>query len=217
MNKLIFLLALSLSVSQAFSAEETGSALPSQEFSAVESNQETALTEESWNMAGSSATTTISQTQYYVGAAFETAGFVLPILATSFGSFRIPLLSGWGIGHAIQGRYSDRGWIFTVATGTLYTGVVASLLFFSAEALNTAAETTDEKTQQLRVLGSIAKMGTFVIVAGAGIIGVSIWNIVDVWDLPSHYKVAKEKPFSVKPLFAFYNEEEMDIGHVFKI
>ena len=199
MNKLFFLVLL-LSVPHAFSEEEQGNVNtppPSQDLDSVES---------SWNMTDSSYITTISTTRYYVGAGIETAGLIVPFVMNMFGQ-PFPLLSGWGIGHAIQGRYNDRGWIFTVSSGALYTGLIASVFFIGAEAISATAD-----RDLASALAAITRLNAFAIIASVGILGVSIWGIVDVWDIPSHYKIVKEKPFSVQPLFAFYNEEEIDIG-----
>jgi hypothetical protein len=84
-------------------------------------------------------------------------------------------LIGYGIGHAIQGRYKEMGWIFTVGEG-------AGLIVLSgglAWMVNSVPENTKWKNSKLSdsSKGSIAlaAIGTAVLV------GFRIWEIVDVW------------------------------------
>ena len=99
---------------------------------------------------------------------------------------------GFGIGHAIQGRYLKKGWIFTAGSILIPVGYVGAVFF----ALG--AGYSGEKA----VYGA-AYTSLGVMILG---LGLKIWEIIDVWMLPSHYKVVKEKPFQIKPL-AFYDSD----------
>ena len=130
---------------------------------------------------------------------------------------------GWGIGHAIQGRYKDRGWIFT-AGGALITigviGVSSDCLLYCIASHNKGALTTIEV---IGVSSSLIKKSTLenadsaevpafsgvdYAFFGAILVGsvIRIWEMIDAWMLPSHYKIVKESPFQISPL-AFYDPQ----------
>lgn len=72
-------------------------------------------------------------------------------------------LAPFGIGQAIQGRWSDRGWIFAVGEGTSLALIIAG-----AVQLN---ESND---------------GEFLLVSGIiGLVGFRIWELVDLWVGPA--------------------------------
>lgn len=89
----------------------------------------------------------ISQTQYVLGGIFGT-------------------YPGFGIGHAIQGRYTEKGWIFTA--GEL--GSVVALAAGIADCWNGH--------------GYYSCNGGLAFAGLAGYIGFRIWEIVDVWTTP---------------------------------
>ena len=99
---------------------------------------------------------------------------------------------GWGIGHAVQGRYSERGWIFTAGGALSAIGVIGLFSSLTKSAL--------ENPENTSLSGAdYAFMGALIV--GAGI---RIWEMIDAWFLPSHYKIVKESSFQIKPL-AFYD------------
>ena len=118
------------------------------------------------------------------------------------------ILLGWGIGHAIQERYAEKGWIFT-AGGALraigFSGFILSLLSSSIDLQkkfikNHKDGLFEDGFPEFEMPGlSYFFLGAMV--AGAGI---KIWEMIDIWILPSSYKVVKESPFEIKPL-AFYD------------
>ncbi len=77
---------------------------------------------------------------------------------------------GFGIGHAIQGRYGDRGWIFTlgksVGLGLSIAGVAG---LSDSNCLNN--DDIECESDDLTLTG----------VGYAMMIGVHIWEVVDVW------------------------------------
>ena len=115
---------------------------------------------------------TIYREQYIIGGIFGT-------------------MSGFGIGHAVQGRYTEKGWIFTMGGLSLLAGFSGAVYFGFG-----ASYQPDNK-----LLFGAAYTSLGVLLIGMGL---KIWEVVDVWMLPSHYKVVKEKAFQVKPL-AFYD------------
>lgn len=75
---------------------------------------------------------------------------------------------GFGIGQAIEGRYGDTGWIFTV-------GELGSTVLLVAGAVNCLSS----------VQGNTCTNGGGEVVLGyLGILGFRIWEIVDVWAVP---------------------------------
>jgi hypothetical protein len=78
---------------------------------------------------------------------------------------------GFGIGHAVQGRYIDRGWIFTLgelaSMGALVAGVSSCL------------------QDSISSRGSRSCDDTFIIGGLVGLLGFRIWEIVDVWGGPA--------------------------------
>lgn len=92
----------------------------------------------------------ISDTQYILGGVLGT----------------YPL--GFGIGHAIQGRYSDKGWIFTV-------GELGSLAVLMAGFGDCVSRSWSDSSG---CNGGLITLGAF------GFLGFRIWEIVDVWATP---------------------------------
>lgn len=89
---------------------------------------------------------------------------------------------GLGMGHAVQGRYGEKGWAFTV----LKSGsIIAAFAFAAGE----------------------SKGG--VVLSLITLFGISIWELIDVWWLPSSYKVGQHKNnnnFYVTPVLYSYND-----------
>lgn len=96
----------------------------------------------------------ISQTRYVIGG----------ILAT------YPL--GLGIGHAVQGRYTEKGWIFTV-------GELASLAVLMAG----FGDCVDNWSSNKECNGS----GGLVFAGVFGFVGFRIWEAVDAWAAPPEH------------------------------
>lgn len=75
---------------------------------------------------------------------------------------------GLGVGHAIQGRYMDKGWIFTV-------GELGSL----AVAVAGVGSCWDSATSTSRSCN-----GGMLFLGAMGFIGFRLWEIIDVWAAP---------------------------------
>ena len=100
---------------------------------------------------------------------------------------------GFGIGHAIQGRWGERGWVFTLLDSIAIGGMVTS--FISP------------------TVGS--HFPTFVVVLYGSfflLLGSRIWSIIDAWILPSHYKIAQESRFQVSPLIVSNYSDLSTVG-----
>lgn len=82
-------------------------------------------------------------------------------------------LPGFGLGHTIQGRWKDRGWIFTV-------GELASLSVFYYSGLSCLGEGVSNSISRGTNDGSSGSC-YLANVAFAGFIGFKIWEIVDLW------------------------------------
>ena len=86
------------------------------------------------------------------------------------GGILVSLFFGLGIGQAVQGRYGDTGWIFTVgetaSTVALFVGVFKTL--------DHCFDTIDDHTCNNDSTGSVLLIGGFV-----GLAAFRIWEIVD--------------------------------------
>ena len=98
----------------------------------------------------------------------------------------------------------EKGWIFTVSELLAVGGYLSSAFLFVGEVVDDL-ETGDELSGQAKFFGgaSIA----FLI----ALTGLRVWEIMDAWMLPSHYKIVKESPFELRPL-AYYNKKNINLG-----
>lgn len=105
----------------------------------------------------------------------------------------VTLFLSWGIGHAVQGRYAEKGWIFTVGGATSTIGTIGLYVDLN-------------KNISLSWVGyGFAGM----VLVG---LGLRVWELIDVWMLPSNYTLVKEKPFQIQPL-AFYDQNtDLNLG-----
>lgn len=104
------------------------------------------------NISQNSQQKTISNTTYIVGG--------------------IASLAGFGIGHAIQGRYLENGWIFTLLDVGTIVGFVSSYII---------AFSSPDIPPYLYVLVGATYLG----------FGSRICQIINAWWLPDHYKVVR--------------------------
>lgn len=79
---------------------------------------------------------------------------------------------GFGIGHAVQGRYQDGGWLFTATEGASLAVLMIGLGSCSEETENFGGERTKKTT---------CSNGGLVAIGFASLIGFRVWEIVDVW------------------------------------
>ena len=96
---------------------------------------------------------------------------------------------GLGIGTAIQGRYK---WVHTVTQGLCFAGLITTGIITVDNALD---NNKINWTTMSMYLGFGLALG-----------GLRIWEIIDTWMLPDHYKIGKEPAFQVLPL-AYYDQD----------
>ena len=129
---------------------------------------------------------TIPQDRYFAGAA---AGAFL----------------GFGIGHAIQGRWKERGWIFTAGE---IVSIAVALYFYEQgkkEVLFLSSSPLYLDSYGISTGGPFVSGSIPFVLSLAAFMGFQIWEKIDIFLLPSHYKTVKESPFQIKPL-AFYDK-----------
>lgn len=80
----------------------------------------------------------------------------------------LSIYPGFGIGHAVQGRYSDMGWKFTV-------GEVTSIVVLAAG----ISDCVDELFDKDRNCNN-----SMVLIGALGYLGFRVWEIVDAWYAP---------------------------------
>lgn len=80
---------------------------------------------------------------------------------------------GFGLGHAIQGRWSEDGWFFTAGELGSVSLVVAGILGCVDQAFDGSNCSNLESA--------------FIITGAVGFIGFRIWEIADVWSKPPMY------------------------------
>lgn len=108
------------------------------------------------------------------------------------------LFVGWGVGHAIQGRYAERGWIFTL-------GEAASFgMFFGGygwAAANIISHTERSSRSNFDTRNSIPNMGgpaSLMVAGGIAFTAIRIWEVIDAFAAPYSdsrpYYGAIEKP-----------------------
>ena len=98
----------------------------------------------------------------------------------------VSIFASFGIGQAIQGRWSESGWIFTVGQAIVVGGIVT-----------TSVVLVDSITSKKFSTGALVGYGLF----GLAGFALWIWELVDTWSLPSHYKIAQEPKFQVSPIY----------------
>ena len=106
-------------------------------------------------------------TSHYVASGLITLGF------------------GFGTGHLVQGRYWDKGWIFTLA----FTSIFGSVALLGITEHNLTPQTVD-------IIGASLLATT---------IGLRVWEIFDIWKLPPNYKLASKK-LELSPFFFAHND-----------
>ena len=91
--------------------------------------------------------------------------------ASYVGGGLLSLVPGFGLGQAVQGRWSDRGWIFTLgetaAMGLLIYGISKDDCFLKLEACHDDDDGVGEF-----VAGALAYTGF------------RVWEIIDAWAVP---------------------------------
>ncbi len=104
---------------------------------------------------------------------------------------------GLGLGHIAQGRYAEKGWIFTL-------GQAAGISMFASGALACALDGIGRDVRS-QPANPTCQDGWYV--AGLGILsGFKVWEIVDLWAVPPahnrRFRELKGRGASATPTFA---------------
>ena len=106
----------------------------------------------------------------------------------------VSIFPGFGLGHVIQGRYMERGWIFTAGTLLTWIGIRRLNRVSSRRVVRFGSfYDSDSKISSRDLLV-------------AGLFLFKIWEMTDIWILPFNYKLVDQNSFEFKPL-AFYSPE----------
>lgn len=103
---------------------------------------------------------------------------------------------GFGIGHAVQGRFTEKGWIFTA-------GELGSLAMIVAGAGDCWKDSSTSSSSNNTCSG-----GGAIVLGFLGYVGFHIWEIVDAWVAPpqinNHYRSLRAQMYqsSLQPVFA---------------
>lgn len=119
------------------------------------------------------------------------------------------IFPGYGLGHAIQGRWMETGWIFTSTELLIKIGN----MLVSNDTSNNLIDYVDVVVYDSRM--SDAK-NLALAISGWAWRGFRLWEIVDVWWLPSHYKLAQKKSFQIAPVYSYNGNIKGTMGLSFK-
>ena len=147
----------------------------------------------SMEMDSSSNPMEISKTNYYVGGV-------------------LGVLPGFGIGHAVQGRWMEKGWIFTAGEVVSVAGLVYFALEF-IDGLPSSKEILDRYSEDSSAGFSISTgtkvKGAVALAFLTLFLGFKAVETVDAWSFSHHhYKVAEGNSYQLRPSYYSYNGEE---------
>ena len=95
------------------------------------------------------------------------------------------LFLGFGIGHAIQGRWKERGWIHTILQSVSVLAITGTFIFFVL---------SDNLDSFINDPYRGIPVGSFIIGTAAMLnTGSRIWEMIDVWILPDSIKIISQK------------------------
>jgi hypothetical protein len=100
---------------------------------------------------------------------------ITPSMWRSVGGTLTGMVVGFGSGHAIQGRYKEKGWIFTLGEGVAIGGMIASASQCETTQANTQVGGTAIQTQVNRECG-----GALPLVSLLGFVGMRLWQVIDL-------------------------------------
>lgn len=98
-----------------------------------------------------------------------------------------------GVGHAVQGRWQNRGIFFTVMS------LMVPVAGMSLQFLSWKSRIDKGKPPFNQLL------------FWTPYIAVKAWEVLDAWRLPSHYQIT-ENPFQASPVFTYHNQGNYDLG-----
>lgn len=134
-----------------------------------------------------SSAKTLSKDKYYISGALGT-------------------IVGFGSGHAIQNRWNDKGWIFTAGEALAVAGFLVATFVLVDDTVEAAKNNDAEGALSSFFKGGALAIGSIVLFSA-----MRIWQIVDVWMLPSDIKVVETPRFQFSPVYS-YNGHNTDYG-----
>jgi hypothetical protein len=107
---------------------------------------------------------------------------------------------GFGVGHAVQGRWSDQGWIFTVGESASMIAILYGLTQVGHR--HGFDEDPYQDNQRDRRGRNYALAGI------VGLVGFRIWEVVDAWAAPPFHnrkvRALKRQLGLAPPVYGFY-------------
>lgn len=140
------------------------------------------------------------------------------------------IIPGFGIGHAIQGRYREKGWMFTAAELVTFGGALGFSIWsvgkrvveFSVKMVvvplvGLGGEEAVEEFLATEIYEEKSWEEDVILAFLIAWLGVKIWQAVDIWYLPSHYEVITQNSFQAEPLISWNSRNSgWDVGLTLK-
>lgn len=98
-------------------------------------------------------------------------------------------LFGFGIGHAIQNRYTNKGWIFTMLEGSSVS------CFIVAEIIK---QTSPSGTPRSPNLPAMIAVTLWYLGGAVSLVGFKIWESIDLWATPPSRDMIEERSLKGK-------------------
>lgn len=99
---------------------------------------------------------------------------------------------GFGVGHGVQGRWSDIGWVFTVGETAAFSALIAGMVV----CLNDEDLECGPGAEALLIGGAVT------------MVGMRLWEIIDVWTGADSYnarvRAAVQKGTVTPPRYGFF-------------
>lgn len=104
---------------------------------------------------------------------------------------------GFGIGHAVQGRWNDQGWVFTAGESASMVAIIYGIAQMSGR------HGFDQGPDQRQ------RRGENYLVAGlVGLVGFRVWEVVDAWVAPPIHnrkvRALEQQLGLAPPTYGFY-------------
>jgi len=113
---------------------------------------------------------------------------------------------GFGIGHAIQGRWKEKGWIHTVVQGGAVLAYIGSVIFTVGSASHYNPTSAQVYNESATFAGLGITLGIAIVILGS-----RIWEIIDAWSLPSSIKiVSSSQQMQIDTFSSLYPYNKVD-------
>ena len=91
------------------------------------------------------------------------------------GGALVSVFFGWGLGQAVQGRYRDTGWIFTVGEGASTVALFAGFVQTFGDCFDVERSCNNRSGETLLIGGAI------------GLVVFRAWELIDVFTVPPRH------------------------------